>query len=145
MRQQPSGVRDRKDLWEIHCDPYDVSRIWVRDHWNGGWITVFWTQLHRVAAPFGELAWDHARRRPGPARPRKNSPTRSPTCWTGPIRGPAAAGTARPELQPPGPARRRPHQGRPPARIQPGPAPAGSDRRRTGPDGGEPPGGTSPR
>jgi hypothetical protein len=22
---------------------------------------VFWTQLHRVAAPFGELAWDHAR------------------------------------------------------------------------------------
>ena len=36
--------------------------IWVRDHWNGGWITVFWTQLHRVAAPFGELAWDHARK-----------------------------------------------------------------------------------
>jgi hypothetical protein len=23
---------------------------------------VFWTQLHRVAAPFGELAWDHARK-----------------------------------------------------------------------------------
>jgi hypothetical protein len=43
-----------------------VSRVWVRDHWNGGWITVFWTQLHRVAAPFGELAWDHARsRQPG--------------------------------------------------------------------------------
>ena len=21
---------------------------------------MFWTQLHRVAAPFGELAWDHA-------------------------------------------------------------------------------------
>ena len=33
----------------------------MRDHWNGGWITVFWTHLHRVAAPFGELAWDHAR------------------------------------------------------------------------------------
>jgi len=33
----------------------------VRDHWNGGWIIVFWTQLHRVAAPFGELAWDHVR------------------------------------------------------------------------------------
>ncbi len=39
-----------------------MSRIWVRDHHNGGWITLFWTQLHRVAAPFGELAWDHARR-----------------------------------------------------------------------------------
>jgi hypothetical protein len=66
FRQQPSGVKEHKNLWEIHHDPYDVSRIWVRDHWNGGWITVFWTQLHRVAAPFGELAWDHARsRQPG--------------------------------------------------------------------------------
>ncbi len=62
IRQQRSGVTDHKDLWEIHYDPYDVSRIWVRDHWNGGWITLFWDQLHRVAAPFGELAWDHARR-----------------------------------------------------------------------------------
>ncbi|WFB11412.1 transposase family protein [Streptomyces sp. LX-29] len=62
LRQQRSGVKDRKDLWEIHYDPYDVSRIWVRDHWNGGWITLFWKQLHRVAAPFGELAWDHTRR-----------------------------------------------------------------------------------
>ena len=61
FRQQPSGVKKHKDLWEVHRDPYDVSRIWVRDHWNGGWITVFWTRLHRVAAPFGELAWDHAR------------------------------------------------------------------------------------
>jgi hypothetical protein len=62
LRMQHSGVTARKGLWEIHYDPYDVSRIWVRDHWNGGWITVFWTQLHRVAAPFGELAWDHARK-----------------------------------------------------------------------------------
>jgi hypothetical protein len=62
LRLQRSGVRDRKDLWEIHYDPYDVSRIWVRDHRRGGWITLFWKQLHRVAAPFGELAWDHARR-----------------------------------------------------------------------------------
>ena len=61
FRQQPSGVKEHKDRWEVRCDPYDVSRIWVRDHRNGGWITVFWTQLHRVAAPFGELAWDHAR------------------------------------------------------------------------------------
>ncbi|QCX82803.1 hypothetical protein C9F11_46265 (plasmid) [Streptomyces sp. YIM 121038] len=62
LRQQRSGAKDRKDLWEIHYDPYDVSRIWVRDHWKGGWITLFWKQLHRVAAPFGELAWDHTRR-----------------------------------------------------------------------------------
>jgi hypothetical protein len=63
FRQQPSGVKEHKDLWEVHCDPYDISRIWIRDHWNGGWVTVFWTQLHRVAAPFGEMAWDHARAR----------------------------------------------------------------------------------
>jgi hypothetical protein len=63
FRQQPSGVKAHKDLWEVHCDPYDISRVWVRDHWNGGWVTVFWTQLHRVAAPFGEMAWDHARAR----------------------------------------------------------------------------------
>ena len=62
LRQQRSGIKDRKDLWEIHYDPYDVSRIWVRDHWKGGWITLFWKQLHRIAAPFGELAWDHTRR-----------------------------------------------------------------------------------
>ena len=62
LRHQRSGVKDRKDLWEIHFDPYDVSRVWVRDHWRGGWITVFWKHLHRVAAPFGELAWDHTRR-----------------------------------------------------------------------------------
>jgi hypothetical protein len=62
LRMRHSGVTARKGLWEIHRDPYDISRIWVRDHWNGGWITVFWTQLNRVAAPFGELAWDHARK-----------------------------------------------------------------------------------
>jgi len=62
LRMQHSGVTARKGLWEVHRDPYDISRVWVRDHWNGGWITVFWTQLHRVAAPFGELAWDHARK-----------------------------------------------------------------------------------
>jgi hypothetical protein len=66
FRQQPSGVKAHKDLWEVHSDPYDISRIWVRDHWNGGWVTVFWTHLNRVAAPFGEMAWDHARaRQPG--------------------------------------------------------------------------------
>lgn len=62
LRHQRSGVKDRNDSWEIHFDPYDVSRVWVRDHWRGGWITVFWKHLHRVAAPFGELAWDHTRR-----------------------------------------------------------------------------------
>ncbi len=61
LRRQPSGVTQKRDLWEIHHDPYDVSRVWVRDHHHGGWITAHWTLLHRVPMPFGELAWDHAR------------------------------------------------------------------------------------
>ena len=62
FRGQRSGVAAKQNLWEIHCDPYDVSRIWVRNHWDGGWITVFWKHLSAVPVPFGELAWDHARR-----------------------------------------------------------------------------------
>jgi putative transposase len=69
LRRQPSGVKEKRDLWEVHHDPYDVSRIWVRNHWDGGWITVFWKHLDKVAAPFGELAWDHARKQaPEPGR-----------------------------------------------------------------------------
>ena len=62
FRGQRSGVAAKQNLWEIHRDPYDVSRIWVRNHWDGGWITVFWKHLSTAPAPFGELAWDHARR-----------------------------------------------------------------------------------
>ncbi len=60
LRMQPSGVREKKGLWEIRHDPYDVSRIHVRG--PGGWITAFWKHLNRAPLPFGELAWDHARR-----------------------------------------------------------------------------------
>ena len=28
----------KKGLWEVHHDPYDVSRVWVRNHRDGGWI-----------------------------------------------------------------------------------------------------------
>jgi transposase InsO family protein len=61
-RHQDSGVTARKGLWEVHYDPYDVTRIWVRNHHDGGWITVSWTQLKAAPVPFGEAAWDHARR-----------------------------------------------------------------------------------
>ncbi len=60
LRLQPSGVREKKNLHEIRHDPYDVSRIHVRG--PDGWITVFWKHLDRAPVPFGELAWDHARR-----------------------------------------------------------------------------------
>ena len=64
LRLQPSGVKERNDLWEIRHDPYDVSRIHLRG--PDGWITAFWKHLNRVPVPFGELAWDHARRGLGP-------------------------------------------------------------------------------
>jgi hypothetical protein len=57
IRQQKSGVTARKGLWEVHHDPYDVSRVFVRG--PGGWITCPWKYLEKVPAPFGELAWDH--------------------------------------------------------------------------------------
>ncbi|WP_255293173.1 Mu transposase C-terminal domain-containing protein [Streptomyces niveus] len=31
LRRRHSGVAERKGLWEVHYDPYDISRIWVRD------------------------------------------------------------------------------------------------------------------
>jgi hypothetical protein len=60
-RRQPSGMVAKKNLWEVHHDPYDVSQIWVRNHHQGGWITATWKHLGSVPTPFGEMAWDHAR------------------------------------------------------------------------------------
>ena len=37
IRQQKSGVAGRKGQWEVHHDPYDVSRVFVRG--PDGWIT----------------------------------------------------------------------------------------------------------
>ena len=45
----------------MHYDPYDVTRIWVRNHHDGGWITVPWTHLRNAPTPFGEAAWAQAR------------------------------------------------------------------------------------
>lgn len=61
LRRQDSGIAAKRGLWEIHRDPYDVSRIWVRDHRSEGrpWIQATWKHLHRAPVPFGELAWDH--------------------------------------------------------------------------------------
>jgi putative transposase len=60
-RRQHSGVTAKKGLWEVHRDPYDVSRVWVRNHRDGGWILAPWTYLKGRPVPFGEQAWDHAR------------------------------------------------------------------------------------
>ncbi|GED88244.1 Mu transposase C-terminal domain-containing protein [Streptomyces sp. 6-11-2] len=60
MRRQDSGVRAKRGLWEVHRDPYDVSRIWVRNHrGDGEWVAATWKHLNRAPIPFGDLAWDH--------------------------------------------------------------------------------------
>ncbi|WP_051163547.1 hypothetical protein [Nocardia brevicatena] len=49
-------------MWEVHYDPYDLSRVFVRNHHDGGWITAPWTHLPMVGAPFADFTWRHARR-----------------------------------------------------------------------------------
>jgi len=49
FRRRPSGVAAKRGLWEIHHDPYDVTRVWLR-HPDGGFLTVPWTHLPMVRA-----------------------------------------------------------------------------------------------
>ena len=65
FRQQPSGVKEHNDLWEVHTTP--TTSPGSGSAARTGWITVFWKHLHRAPVPFGELAWDHARRSLGHA------------------------------------------------------------------------------
>lgn len=58
-RLQHSGVSARRGLWEVHHDPYDVTKVFVRT--IDGWLTVPWTHLPMVSAPFAEFTWRHAR------------------------------------------------------------------------------------
>jgi putative transposase len=58
-RLQHSGVTARRGLWEVHCDPYDATHVFVRT--PDGWVSVPWTHLPMVSAPFAEFTWRHAR------------------------------------------------------------------------------------
>jgi putative transposase len=60
-RRQHSGVDAHNGKWEVHYDPYDVSRIWVRNHHEDGWLAATWTHLRSAPVPFGETLWRHAR------------------------------------------------------------------------------------
>ncbi|NEC22111.1 Mu transposase C-terminal domain-containing protein [Streptomyces parvus] len=60
MRRRDSGITAKRGLWEVHRDPYDVSRVWVRNHRGSGeWVQATWKYLNRAPVPFGDLAWDH--------------------------------------------------------------------------------------
>jgi transposase InsO family protein len=64
-RRQHSGITAKRGLWEVHHDPYDLSQVFVRT--PDGWVTVPWTHLPMVSAPFADFTWRHARKLTGQA------------------------------------------------------------------------------
>ena len=60
-RRQHSGIDAQNGRWEVRYDPYDISRIWIRNHHHGGWLSATWKHLRTAPVPFGEQAWNHAR------------------------------------------------------------------------------------
>ncbi len=60
-RRQHSGIEARNGRWEVRYDPYDISRVWIRNHHHGGWLSASWKHLRTAPIPFGEQAWNHAR------------------------------------------------------------------------------------
>ncbi len=60
-RRQPSGTGPDGRRWKVHYDPYDISRVWVRNHRGEGWFTAVWRHLRTAPVPMGELVWNRAR------------------------------------------------------------------------------------
>ena len=60
-RRQHSGIEAKTGRWEVRYDPYDISRVWIRNHHHGGWLSATWKHLRTAPVPFGEQAWNHAR------------------------------------------------------------------------------------
>ncbi|WP_180685608.1 DDE-type integrase/transposase/recombinase [Streptomyces gossypiisoli] len=56
-RGQDSGVRSRDGLWEVHYNPYDPARIWVR--LPDGFCEVGWIHATSVQLPFTHHVWEH--------------------------------------------------------------------------------------
>ena len=60
-RRQHSGIEAENGRWKVRYDPYDISRIWIRNHHHGGWLSATWKHLRTAPVPFGGQAWNHAR------------------------------------------------------------------------------------
>ena len=57
-RREPSG-RHPRGRWEVHHNPYDPGRIWVR--LPGGFEEVPWINRSLVTMPFTDFTWQHVR------------------------------------------------------------------------------------
>ncbi|MFD8098604.1 Mu transposase C-terminal domain-containing protein [Nocardia fluminea] len=66
FRRQHSGVTARNGAWEVRYDPYDLAKIFIRNHHDGGWIAAAWTHAPMVSAPFADFTWRHARQLAAP-------------------------------------------------------------------------------
>ena len=143
-RRQHSGIEAKNGRWEVRYDPYDISRVWIRNHHHGGWLTATWTHLRTAPVPFGEQAWNHARqllaaRGSDPATEAEIAAAAADLldrAENGPGPGPGGPGTgaagqgSRPHALTAFPAGRRAHRGhRCPAVAPPGTRPG---RRRRG-------------
>ena len=60
-RRSDSGIAAMHGRWEVHCDPYDVTVVWIRNHHHGGWITAPWVHRDLVGQPFGAAIYEHVR------------------------------------------------------------------------------------
>ena len=157
-RRQHSGIEAQNGRWEVRYDPYDISRIWIRNHHHGGWLSATWKHLRTAPVPFGEQAWNHARQLlaargsdpateaeiaaaaadlldragqgPGPGEPQHRSRTRQQPARAHRARG-GSPGAPRPPLPRRGPARPVTTRTRPPmARLSRRPRPKARPRRR---------------
>ncbi|MEU3401987.1 Mu transposase C-terminal domain-containing protein [Streptomyces filamentosus] len=56
-RAHAAGVRSADGKWEVHHNPYDPSRIWVR--LADGFVEVPWIHATSVSLPFTHHVWEH--------------------------------------------------------------------------------------
>jgi Mu transposase, C-terminal len=61
LRGQSSGIAARSGRWEVHYDPYDLSRVWLRGT-AGQWLSVPWIHAGRDTVPFADFTLRHVRR-----------------------------------------------------------------------------------
>ncbi|MEU5247380.1 transposase [Streptomyces asoensis] len=59
-RRRRSARADKNGRWEVHHNPYDPNRVWVR--LPEGWLEVPWVHAGAVRRPFTAFTFDHVRR-----------------------------------------------------------------------------------
>lgn len=57
FRGESSGVAAQEGRWEVHYNPYDVTRIWVR--LADGFREVPWIHATQASQPFTHHVWEH--------------------------------------------------------------------------------------